>query len=505
MADFNYILRITGDCQNTGSGVIQASFSGGTPPYTVNWLSPINQINYLTEFAPGDSYSISTVTGLTPSTYAFRVNDSTLPINLEYVVNVPISSGNCTSILDVSATTCNLDNGVVTADASSDYSSTQYFLFTSSNELIQSGITGLGQFTFSNLSAGTYYISSVDYGGCTGTSQSFIVNSSNAVDFGFFNVPDTQCGVPSGKLIITGQTGVPPYSYIWSDGSTGSTLTGLTAGTYSVKVTDFTNCSKIREGVVGQVNPVGLGFFSAVTVPSCFKSDGYLRLVITGGTGPYYYSASTGQVLVTYDQYFDMVGIPAGSYNVSVTDASLCKFTTGTDLATENGISDIILDVTQSTCSAADGSILVTVLGGLSPFTYTLIYPDASTTSLTSNAASFTFTDLSGGTYSVVVEDSSGCYYLTESSIIGTPIFELTGSTTGTTCGANNGIIYVEKSDGGVSPFDYSLDGIQNYIDTTASAVTFTNVSAGQHTITVTDFSGCSQFVNVYVNSSIPL
>jgi uncharacterized protein (DUF2141 family) len=506
MADFNYIVSITGDCQSLGTGQIQVGFSGGTPPYTVEWFSPIGRTDFLiNNFIPGNNSTYSIVTGLTSGTYGFRVNDSTLPTNLEYVVNVPISNGNCTSIIDVSATTCNQSNGMVTADASSDYSSTLYALYTSSDELLQSGTTGLGQFTFSNLSAGTYYVTSVDLGGCSGTSQSFVVNPSVAVDFGFYSVPDTQCGAPSGKLIITGQTGVPPWTYIWGDGTTGSTLTGLTAGTYAVKVTDSTGCSLIQEEVVGQVDPVGLGFWSAVTIPTCFSSNGWLKLTITGGTGPYYYSASTGQVEVSYLKEFDMIGIPAGSYNVTVTDASLCKFTTGIDLATENGITDVLLQVTQSSCSSADGSILVTIIGGLSPFTYTLIYPDASTETLTSNAASFTFTELSAGTYTVIAEDISGCYLSSEITIIGDAIFSVTTSTTGTTCGANNGIIYVEKTSGGTSPFDYSLDGITNYIDSTASAVTFTNVSSGQHTITVTDSSGCTQVSNVFVSGSVPL
>ena len=58
---------------------------------------------------------------------------------------------------------------------------------------------------------------------------------------------------------------------------------------------------------------------------------------------------------------------------------------------------------------------------------------------------------------------------------------------------------------GGTSPFDYSLDGLENVIDTTASAVTFSNVSAGQHTISVTDASGCTQTQQVFITPSTPL
>ena len=510
MASFNYNINLTGDCQNNGSGAIQVGFSGGTPPYTIAWAQPINVTDVLIydfdPLNPTTTYeTYSFVDGLSAATYSFRVNDSTVPTNLEYDVNVPVSSGNCTSILDVSATTCNTDSGSVTADASSDFSETGYYLYTSNNELLQSGLTGLGLFTFQNLSAGTYFVTSVDYGGCSGTSSTFIVNNSVVVDFGFYPVDDTQCGQASGKIIVTGQTGVQPFTYQWNDGSTGSTLSGLTAGTYSVKVTDATGCFTIKEQTIGQIDPVGLGAFTIDTIPTCLNTDGVLTMTITGGTGPYYYSASTGAIDVSYSQSFTLNGIPAGSYNFSVTDAALCKFTTGVDVATENGISDIILEVNPSFCSNADGSILVTALGGTSPFTYTLIYPDSSTFSITSNAASYTFSELSGGTYTVILEDSSGCYFLSESAILSQNSFTITASTTGTTCAANNGTIVVEKSVGGTSPFDYSLDGIQNVIDTTASAVTFSNVSAGQHTISVTDASGCTQTQQVTITPSTPL
>lgn len=509
MGTLSYRLNVTGDCFNTSSGAINVGFSGGTPPYTVYWYPPLNITEYLiyqTEFLdPNPQFTFSQVTGLSAATYAFRVIDSTSPVNLIYDVNVPISSGNCGSIVAITPTTCNQNNGTVTVESSADYTSTFFILYTSTGIAVQSGNTDLQTITFEGLSAGTYYAAAIDYGGCTGTTPSFIINPSTEVDFGFYVVPDTQCGQPSGRLIVTGQTGVQPWSYIWSDGTTGSTLTGLTAGTYSVKVTDATGCYKIREQSIGQVDPVGLGGFVVDNIPTCLNSDGVITMTITGGTGPYYYSASTGQIDVSYLQTFTLSGVPAGSYNFLVTDAALCKFSTGIDLATENGISDIILSVTQSSCSNADGSILVTALGGTSPFTYTLIYPDASTFTITSNAASYTFTELSGGTYTVILEDASGCYFLSESSIVASNTFTITGQTTGTTCSGDNGIIYVSKSSGGVSPFDYSLDNIQNILDTTASGVTFTNVSGGQHTITVTDSSGCTQTQQIYVETSVPL
>ena len=130
MASFDYYLSITGDCSNTNNGIINLSLIGGTPPYTVQWQSPLTQVDIV---ASGAS---SIVTGLSASTYTARVNDSTLPTNQEFYINVPISSGVCSSIVSVQDTTCDLDNGSVVGSSTSQYSSTNFYLLGMDNSLI---------------------------------------------------------------------------------------------------------------------------------------------------------------------------------------------------------------------------------------------------------------------------------------------------------------------------------------------------------------------------------
>jgi hypothetical protein len=79
--------------------------------------------------------------------------------------------------------------------------------------------------------------------------------------------------------------------------------------------------------------------------------------------------------------------------------------------------------------------------------------------------------------------------------------FTISTSITGTTCGANNGAVQVIRTTGGTGPYDFSLDDDQIILDTSLSAITFSNVSAGQHTITVTDSTGCTQTQQVVVTS----
>jgi hypothetical protein len=498
MASFLYNITITGDCSSTSSGAASLLPYGGTPPYTVEWVSPNLSSDVVTT-------TPSIRTSLSAGTYGIRVNDSTLPINQEFYINLPISSGVCTSILGVQSTVCGLDNGIVTGTSTSDYSSTNFYLYSGNGVYITSAITNTSEVVFNNLTAGTYYMVAEDLGGCSGESQNFIVEDSTPLSFGLYVVPNSSCGgTPIGKITVTGQTGAAPFTYLWSNGFTGTTITGLTEGPYSVQVTDSLGCVASQSANITNISPIGLGEFTAVQ-PSCFASDGAITIQITGGTAPYYYSASTGNVSVQYPTSWTISGLSSGNYNFSVTDSAFCNITAGTTLLTPLGIASITISSQGTTCSSTEASITVSVNGGTSPYTYTLIYPNGNTTNVVNSQTSQVFNNLSTGTYSVAVQDAAGCSFMDEITLFATNTYTISTEVTGTTCNQDNGSILVTRTEGGASPYDYSLDGVQNVIDTTLSAVTFTNVASGQHTITVTDATGCTQTTQVYVNESEPL
>ena len=498
MASFNYITSITGDCSNNNSGIINLFLSGGTPPYTVEWISP--------------SYPVVTIntepavlTNLSAGTYVTRVNDSTLPINLEFYINIPVSDGVCGSILGVNNTTCNENNGSVTGTSTSQYSSTNYVLYNSNDSFIQSASTNTSQIVFGGLSADTYYMMVMDLGGCTGRTQNFNIIDSSPFNFGLYAVPNSSCGgIPIGKITVTGETGVAPYSYLWSNGFTGNTITGLTSGNYSVEVTDSNGCVASESATITNISPVGLGLFTSVA-PTCFQANGSISMTITGGTSPYYYSASTGQVLISYSKTFSISGLSSGQYNFQVTDAGFCQMFAGTTLESVNGISSVSVNTVNSTCSSTNGEILISIVGGVSPYTYTLISPGGNTTNVNNSQTSQLFSNLSTGSYTVAISDSSGCSYIEEKTIIAENKYTISTEVIGTSCGQNNGIITVFSTSGGTLPLDYSIDGIDSVIDTNLSAVTFNNIPSGTHNVTVTDADGCIQTTNVFIPSSFPL
>ena len=496
---FNYNINVTGDCLNTSSGIIDLFIFGGSQPYTIQWITPAlsTDINVV---------SSVTKTNLVSGTYSIRVNDSTLPENQVEYINIPVSNGVCCSIVDVSNTTCSINNGIVTGTSTTQYSSTSYYLYHNDGVFSQSAITNQNNVVFGSLTAGTYYMTVLDLGGCTGRSQNFIVEESEPLNYGLYMVPNSACGgAPIGKISITGITGQPPFSYLWSNTETGSTITGLTSGGYSVTVTDGYGCSLSKGETVTNVNPLGLGIFTSVP-PICFAANGSISLTVTGGTAPYYYSASTGDVLISYSQTYTISGLSSGSYGFSVTDAGLCNLLAGTSITSVNSMSSVSVITTNSTCSSNDGEILISVVGGVTPYTYTLVSPGGSTTNISGTQTAQLFSNLSSGTYSVAVSDSSGCAYIEEVTIIAENKYTISTQVTGTTCGQSNGSITIITSSGATLPIDYSIDnGLYDIVDTTLTSVTFNNLVAGNHVVTVSDATNCIQTSNVLVTGSFPL
>ena len=492
---FNYLVSVTGDCSHTSAGAINIYVSGGTPPYTVEWYNP--------SLPPANVTTGTSIrTNLAYGTYSVRLNDSTLPTNNQFYVNIPVSSGVCCSILSVQGTTCELDNGSVTGTSTSLYSSTRFSIYTESDVFVSSATTNLATIVFNNLSAGTYYLVALDLGGCTGRSQTFIVEDSSPLDFGLYTVPNSTCSnLPNGKIFVTGQTGTSPFTYLWSNGLTTQSITGLTEGNYSVQVTDSFGCVTSKSTTVDKVPPIGFGIFTA-TQPTCFSSNGVINMTVTGGTAPFYYSASTGNVLISYSRTYTLTGLSSGDYSFLVTDAGLCSFVAGTTIQSPLGIASVSVNAQNSTCSSSNGSILVSVVGGVTPYTYTLIFPDSSQSVVSDSQTSQLYSNLNSGVYTVVVQDNSGCSFLQEVILLNENKYTLTTTPISTSCGQNNGQINISVSSGATTPIDYSVDGIYNIIDSTSTAVTINNLTSGSHIVTVTDADGCVKTQNVFIPSS---
>jgi hypothetical protein len=489
-----YNLYISGDCTNTNAGEIYVEITGGTSPYTVYEVS-------LTGLLPT---SASTTTyyfsGMSADTYTLAIQDSCISPGPDTIyLNIPISSGTSISVLSVTDTTCGEDNGEITFGINPFYGFGIGLLFETTDGYIGSGTTSINEIIFSNLSGGTYYIVGDDGGGCRGTSATVNINSSTILDYGFYVVNDASCnvGYGSGKIFVTGQTGTAPYTYLWNDGQTGSTATGLTIGYYVVTVTDSEGCSVSKGMSVYNVPPVGIS--SVITTESsCFGSDGSVEVTITGGTAPFFFSGSNGDTMVTFSDTYLFENLPSGVLVVTVKDAGLCSDTQSISLMTPNGFAVSSISSTNSNCGN-NGTITILVNTG-SPsgtFTYTLLDSSSNIVNNVTVGTNTTFSNLSSDTYTILIDNNSGCVYTGTTVITNVNLFTITAVTTSTTCGLNNGSIQILTSGGGTLPYTYQITG-----SAISPANTYNNLPSGFYNVTVTDANGCSQITTTYVGTS---
>jgi len=132
-------------------------------------------------------------------------------------------------------------------------------------------------------------------------------------------------GATDGSLTITVGGGNGNYTIIWSDGTSGATLSEIGAGTYEVTLTDQNACELETSFTLPEKEELTVAL--AAIDPLCFASgDGMITAQVSGGNGGYTYAWSTG---ATSDQLLDL---DAGTYAVTVSDALGCTATASTTL-----------------------------------------------------------------------------------------------------------------------------------------------------------------------------
>lgn len=489
-----YDLYITGDCTNTNVGEIYIEITGGTSPYTVYEVSTSG---LLPTSGATTTYYFS---GMSAGTYSLAIQDSCISPGPETIyLNIPISSGTTIGVDSSTNTICGANNGDITFTFSPFYGYGEAFLYETTNGYISSGSTPSSGITFSNLSGGTYYIIGDDGAGCTGSSASVIILTSTTLDFGFYVVDDASCSVAggSGKIFVTGQTGVGPYTYLWNDGQTGSTATGLTVGYYVVTVTDSTGCSATSGTSVNNIPPVGISSFTT-TGSTCFNSDGAVEVTVTGGTAPFFFSGSNGDTIITFSNTYTFTNLPSGTLVVTVKDSGLCSDTQSVSLITPNGFAVSSITSTNSNCGS-NGTINILVNTG-SPtgtFTYTIIDSSGNTVNTITVGTNATFSNLASDTYTILIDNNSGCVYTGTSVINNVNLFTITAVTTSTTCGLNNGSIQILTSSGGTLPYSYQITGYA-----VSPINSYNNLPSGFYNISVSDANGCTQSTTTYVGTS---
>jgi hypothetical protein len=250
--------------------------------------------------------------------------------------------------------------------------------------------------------AGTYSVT-VTSGTCS-ASGTYTVNEPTEVTLLLVSQQNVSCnGGSDGSITVAANGGtldaiVTDYVYVWSNAQTGPSATALAAGSYSVTASDANGCSASLSFTITEASPVTLNPTTQDAL--CFAApNGSISANPAGGNTPYSFLWSNAQTTPT------ATSLVAGSYSVTVTDASGCTASAAASVAEPT---DVLINtvVTAVKCPGQnDGTITVTASGGVSPYSY----------SATQDFANFIFTTdgviigLAPGDYSVIVSDDNGC------------------------------------------------------------------------------------------------
>ena len=471
-------------CHNDASGSIDISVNNGTSPFTYSW-SGIN----------GFTSSSQNISGLEAGIYVLNVTDS----NNCKIINDSITVLQPDSIV-ISETlispTCNSSDGSIIVSVTGGSVANDY----SYNwDDLTSGNLGVGSDdTLSNIGPGSYQISVQDDSLCTGASVITINNENGpVVQDSVINITCTGDSDGAIYLTVSNLSGVE-YGVDWdidgligsgdSDGPDSDTLLNLSAGLYTVYVTDSTTgCVTIKDTIV--LDPGIIVLTPSTDSVSCNGFlDGSVSVLATGGNAGYNYQwdlAAGGQITDT------AINLGIGTYSVTVTDQKGCSSDTTVTLEQPDVLTIISTWTDSVSCNGLlDGSATAQASGGNGNYTY-------SWDLFAGGQVSDTATNLGIGTYSLTITDSKGCSEITTVTVEQPDILVIdTTFQDSVSCnGLLDGYAAIGNISGGNGGLTYSWDATAG----SQTTDTATNLAAGTYIVTVTDAKGCSKDTTVSV------
>ena len=337
----------------------------------------------------------------------------------------------------------------------------------------------------SNLSSGTYTVTITDSNDCS-VSDTFIISEPDELTSSG-SITNIDCnGNENGAIDLSVDGGTANYIYAWtktgddSYSATTQDLTDLSGGTYNVTITDANDCTTTNSFTI--IEPVELIIADAglSTEIACFGDNGLIRVNITQATvASYTYALYQGDSVVQTTTISDLnytFSVPAGAYEVRVTDANGCSssFTTELTQAEEELLIDI--EKTDLNCyNSNNGTITVTTTGGVAPYTFS--WSDSGTGNYRDG--------LTIGTYTVTITDSIGCVKVRTVEIENGDLFNIDPVVTPISCfGADDGSIELNL-EGGVSPISFI------WSDDSNAGQSRNNLPPGDYSVLIQDASGC--------------
>ncbi|HEY3387829.1 MAG TPA: T9SS type A sorting domain-containing protein [Saprospiraceae bacterium] len=517
-------------CFGMEDGYLEISPFGGTAPFTINWSNGFSTTS-ISNLAPGDY--IVTVTDdnscTTMETYTIEEgNDVELAlIQIEDVSCFGESNGSISVVASdgdgpytylwsnglTGPVITNLPIGTysVTVNDTDDCAETDGWEITQPPELILEEVeiqhetcagaddgsitiqisggespylaqwsNGLQGLSINNLSPDIYTVSVTDDAGCFET-ETFEILSGNVIEAELVEIQHVSCdGGSDGLLSISGTGGNAPYTYLWSNGTTGPLNDGLTADTYMATITDGFGCSGNEEYTISEPLPISISITQTSQNPCFGDTLASLSATVTGGIPAYtalWSDGSTGLV---------NSNLGAGAYTVTITDFNSCLANQSYTITDPLLLTVTIATTNETGNDANDGTATATPTGGTPVHTY--LWSNGATTS--------TITGLAPGSYSVTITDMNGC------TVDGSEQVLAFGCVLDVMSGADFSIC--EDDTTTITPLVTGANGNVEYLWGDSSTAEFLQViQAGEYCVTVTDGANCQNADCIVIGVSV--
>jgi len=435
---------VEGECgEATGTAAVEVT--GGTSGYFYQWD------------ANAGSSVTTTATGLAANAYQVTITDAN---SCTLTATATVGNSNSPSLSSSSTNVSCFGAGDGSIDLTVAGGTTPYvYLWTWDNG---------SAFTqdLSGLEAGSYTVMIQDGSDCwigTGITIAEPLLASN------LTVTNTGCiGGTNGAASVVVSSGYEPYTYLWSNADTTTLLSGLSAGTYTLLVTDSNGCTLNDTAVVTDPSAIASTII-AVNVSCNGGSDGEADITVSGGSPPYTYVwDNTGSSTTE-----DITVLSANTYRVTITDS--CGVSAMDSIViTEPALLIVAITSTDISCyGGGDGTATATPSGGTAPYNY--LWNNSQTDSMA--------VGLFPGLQAINVFDVLGCIGSNNITIGEPGILAISTSATDATCNSGTDGSVNATLSGGTAPYNFAWSNGD-------STLNISNVIAGSYTVTVTDSCG---------------
>nr|WP_321485466.1 T9SS type A sorting domain-containing protein [uncultured Draconibacterium sp.] len=459
-------------CNGLSDGGATASATGGTAPYTYVW---------------SNGATTASIVGVTAGTYDVTITDDNgCTDQASVTITEPVTLV-ASGVVDANVSCNGLSDGGATASATGG---TAPYTYVWSNGATTASIVGVA--------AGTYDVNITDANGCTDEASVTITEPTALVASGVVDANVSCNGLSDGGATASATGGTAPYTYVWSNGATTASIVGVAAGTYDVTITDANGCTDEASVIITEPAELVASGVVDANVSCNGGSNGGATASATGGTAPYTYVWSNAATTAS------IVGVAAGTYDVTITDANGCTATTSVEV-TEPTIFVVSTIVTaNATCNGgATGTGSITLSRGTAPYEYTF---GNKTYSNLPDGTTISVKGLSAGTYDVTATDDNGCTASSSMTITEPTAFVVsTIVTANVTCnGGTTGTGSITLS-GGTAPYEYTF-GSKTYSNLPdGTTISVEGLSAGTYDVTATDDNGCTASSSMTITEPVAL